>query len=324
MTDKKTAKPSQKKAATQTGKKHNSEAAVSSAIGIMCGDQVSYQRLPMLEVVFDRLIRFMSTSLRNLTADNVDVSLNEISAVRFGPYINSITMPTMIGVFKEKKWGNLGLVYINSRMIYSIIDVLLGNSSGKSLQIQNRPFTTIEQLLLSRTISIIMEDLTKAFEPVCKLDFEFNRIETNPHFAAIAKNNTTAIISKLDISMDKERGGLIDIILPYVMIDPIKDNLSQSYMGEKFGRDTLWENHLASQLWDTNFPIEAVLPDQTLSLREVLKWKVGSQFSINSSPTAPVALKCGSYDLGLGKVGQKSGNVAISIEELYKRKRESS
>lgn len=322
MTDKKTPKPSKEKEVEQTGSKNKNEDKKLSAIGIMCGDQVSYQRLPMLEVVFDRLVRFMSTSLRNFTGDNVDVSLDEISAVRFGPYINSISMPTMIGVFKEKKWDNLGLIYINTRMIYSIIDVLLGNSDGKSLQIQNRPFTTIEQLLLSRTISIMMEDLTKAFSPVCKMDFEFQRIETNPHFAAIARNSTTAIISKLNISMDKKRGGSLDIILPYVMIDPIKDNLSQSYMGEKFGRDTLWENHLASQLWDTDFPIEAVLPDQTLSLREILNWKVGSQFHINSSPKAPVALKCGSYDLGLGKVGQKSGNVAISVEKLYKREGE--
>src|SRR5258708_6594017 len=30
---------------------------------------VSYERLPMLEVVFDRLVRMMSTSLRNFTSD---------------------------------------------------------------------------------------------------------------------------------------------------------------------------------------------------------------------------------------------------------------
>ena len=39
---------------------------------------VSYERLPMLEVVFDRLVRMMSTSLRNFTSDNVEVSLDDI------------------------------------------------------------------------------------------------------------------------------------------------------------------------------------------------------------------------------------------------------
>src|SRR5215469_7910997 len=34
---------------------------------------VSYERLPMLEIVFDRLVRLMTTSLRNFTSDNVEV-----------------------------------------------------------------------------------------------------------------------------------------------------------------------------------------------------------------------------------------------------------
>src|SRR3546814_5574012 len=40
---------------------------------------VSYERLPMLEVVFDRLVRLMTTSLRNFTSDNVEVSLANIT-----------------------------------------------------------------------------------------------------------------------------------------------------------------------------------------------------------------------------------------------------
>src|SRR3569623_2146550 len=37
---------------------------------------VSYERLPMQEIVFDRLVRLMTTSLRNFTSDNVEVSLD--------------------------------------------------------------------------------------------------------------------------------------------------------------------------------------------------------------------------------------------------------
>ena len=61
---------------------------------------VSYERLPMLEVVFDRLVRMMSTSMRNFTSDNVEVSLDNILSLRFGDYLNSIPLPAMLGVFK--------------------------------------------------------------------------------------------------------------------------------------------------------------------------------------------------------------------------------
>ena len=40
---------------------------------ILSSALVSYERLPMLEVVFDRLVRLMSGSLRNFTSDNVEV-----------------------------------------------------------------------------------------------------------------------------------------------------------------------------------------------------------------------------------------------------------
>src|SRR3954467_11299374 len=56
---------------------------------------VSYERLPMLEIVFDRLVRLMTTSLRNFTSDNVEVSLDSITSIRFGDYLNSIPLPAI-------------------------------------------------------------------------------------------------------------------------------------------------------------------------------------------------------------------------------------
>jgi flagellar motor switch protein FliM len=91
---------------------------------------VSYERLPMLEVVFDRLVRMMSTSLRNFTSDNVEVSLESITSWRFGDYLNSIPLPAMLTVFKAEEWDNFGLMTVDSSLIYSIVDVLLGGRRG--------------------------------------------------------------------------------------------------------------------------------------------------------------------------------------------------
>ncbi len=76
---------------------------------------VSYERLPMLEIVFDRLVRMLSTSLRNFTSDNVEVSLDNITAIRFGDYLNSIPLPAMLGVFKAEEWDNYGLLMVDPR-----------------------------------------------------------------------------------------------------------------------------------------------------------------------------------------------------------------
>ena len=59
-------------------------------------------RLPMLEVVFDRLVRLLSTSLRNFTSDNVEVSLDGIRSFKFGDYLSATPMPAMLNIFKLK------------------------------------------------------------------------------------------------------------------------------------------------------------------------------------------------------------------------------
>ena len=83
----------------------------------------------MLDIVFDRLVRLMSTSLRNLTSDNVEVSLDQVSTVRFGDY-ELYSLAIMLSVFKAEEWENSGLLTTDSALIYSIVDVLLGGRKG--------------------------------------------------------------------------------------------------------------------------------------------------------------------------------------------------
>ena len=78
---------------------------------------VSYERLPMLEIVFDRLVRLMTTSLRNFTSDNVEVSFDGLKSVRFGDYLNSIPLPAILGVFKAEEWEYFGVVTVDSNLI---------------------------------------------------------------------------------------------------------------------------------------------------------------------------------------------------------------
>src|SRR6188768_1930513 len=217
---------------------------------------VSYERLPMLEIVFDRLVRLMTTSLRNFTSDNVEVSLDSITSIRFGDYLNSIPLPAILAVFHAEELDNYGLFTVDSNLIYSIVDVLLGGRRGSSaMRIEGRPYTTIERTLVQRMIEVILQDMCAAFEPLAPVNFSLDRLETNPRFAAIARPANAAILVKLRIDME-DRGGRTELLLPYATLEPIRKLLLQQFMGEKFGRDSIWESHLATELWSTKVDIE--------------------------------------------------------------------
>ncbi len=280
---------------------------------------VSYERLPMLEIVFDRLVREATTSLRNFTSDNVEVSLDSITSVRFGDYLNSIPLPAILAVFKAEQWDNFGLVTVDSSLIYSIIDVLLGGGRGTTaIRVEGRPYTTIETNLVRRMVEIILADAEKAFAPLTQVRFNLERLETNPRFAAISRPANAAILVEFRVDME-DRGGKIEMMLPYATIEPIRDLLMQMFMGEKFGRDPIWEGHLATEIYHAEMEIDAVMVEEELPLSMVLDLKVGQTLIFDVAPTDPVAIKCGDIHLTSGNIGRFGESVSVKVNRPLKR-----
>ncbi len=280
---------------------------------------VSYERLPMLEIVFDRLVRLTTTSLRNFTSDNVEVSLDSISSVRFGDYLNSIPLPAILGVFKAEEWDGFGLCTVESSLIYSIIDVLLGGGRGTSaVRVEGRPYTTIESNLVRRMIEIIMHDMVQAFSPLSPVHFNLERLETNPRFAAISRPANAAILVELRIDME-DRGGKIEIMMPYATLEPIRDLLLQMFMGEKFGRDPIWEGHLATEIYSAEIDVDAVLYESQLPLSRVMSLNVGETLVFDIGPQDPVRIKCGGTLLTEGTLGKVDDSIAIHVERGLRR-----
>jgi flagellar motor switch protein FliM len=280
---------------------------------------VSYERLPMLEIVFDRLVRLMTTSLRNFTSDNVEVSLDRITSVRFGDYLNSIPLPAILAVFKAEEWDNFGLCTVDSSLIYSIIDVLLGGRRGQTaIRIEGRPYTTIESSLVKRMIEVVLADAELAFRPLSPVKFNIERLETNPRFAAISRPANAAILVRLRIDME-DRGGTVELLIPYATIEPIRDVLLQMFMGEKFGRDPIWEGHLATEIGQAEIAVEAVLYEASLPLRQLMSLQVGDTLNLELKPDAFVSIRAGDVTLTEGRMGRVGDRVAVRVAKPLRR-----
>lgn len=280
---------------------------------------VSYERLPMLEIVFDRLVRLMTTSLRNFTSDNVEVSLDRITSVRFGDYMNSIPLPAVLSVFKAEEWENFGLATVDSSLIYSMIDVLLGGRRGQTqLRIEGRPYTTIETNLVKRLVEVVLSDAEQAFRPLSPVTFSIDRLETNPRFAAISRPANAAILVRLRIDME-DRGGNIELLLPYATIEPIRNVLLQMFMGEKFGRDEIWEGHFATEVAQAEISVDAVLYEADIPLKQLMRLKVGDTLPLEIRANSLVSVRCGNVILTEGRMGRVGDRVAIRVTKNLRK-----
>ncbi|PPD14573.1 MAG: flagellar motor switch protein FliM [Methylobacterium sp.] len=282
---------------------------------------VSYERLPMLEIVFDRLVRTLTTTLRSFFSDNVEVSLDDVTSVRFGDYVSSLPLPTILAVFKAEPWENYGLITIDSDLIYLVMDVLLGGRRGLSnFRIEGRPYTTVEVNLVRRLLDLVLGEAEQAFQPLSPVKFIPERIETNPRFASITRPANAAILIALAIDLEG-RGGRVEILLPYATIEPIRELLLQSYMGEKLGRDHIWEGHLASEIWQATLDLDAVLHETSMPVSKVLELQVGDTLVFDVRGDPMVTVRCGDLMVTQGKIGRIGDHMAIQIAKPLRRSR---
>src|SRR5690606_14369678 len=145
------------------------------------------------------------------------------------------------------------------------------------------PSTTLFRSLIERLANVVLNDLSAAFDPLSPVSFRMDRIETNPRFATITQSNNAGVLARLRIDMG-DRSGRIEIMIPYATLEPVREILLQMFMGEKFGRDSIWENHLTRELFRTDIHLSAILGETTVPLHDILNWKVGSTVVLNTRP----------------------------------------
>ena len=243
--------------------------------------------------------------------------------MRFSEYLNSVPLPAIIGIFKAEEWDNFGLLTVDSSLIYSTVDVLLGGRRGTAaMRIEGRPYTTIERSLIERMVQVVLGDLSAAFDPLSPVTFRFERLETNPRFATISRPSNAAIVAKLRIDME-DRGGRLELLIPYATLEPVRELLLQQFMGEKFGRDSIWESHLAEELWKTDIDLTAVLDRQIMSLGDVFDLKVGSQLPLSATQDSIIEVRCGDIPMFSGKMGRKGDVIAVRINDRISNDRKS-
>ncbi|OYW13299.1 MAG: flagellar motor switch protein FliM, partial [Rhodospirillales bacterium 12-54-5] len=171
---------------------------------ILDRSMMSYEKLPMLEVVFDRLVRLLSSSLRNFTSDNVDVSIDSMVSMRFDDYMNSIPLPAMLVVYRAVEWENFGIITIDSAQIYSTVDILLGGrKTARAMRVEGRPYTTIEQDIVKRMVDLVLADMSASFDPLSPVSFQFDRLESNPRLVQITRPNSPVLLIRLRVDMEE-------------------------------------------------------------------------------------------------------------------------
>lgn len=273
---------------------------------------VSHRRLPMLDVVFDRTARLMSTSLRQLTNENVEVALDNVTSTRFSDFIEA-ERAGVIGVVRAKGLDGYALLAADASLVHGVVDLLLGGRRGASIGLDERALTAIELGLATRMLALMVEDLDEAFAPVAAAGFALDRVETTPRFAAIAQDASVCALAKFRIRIDDFQSKAM-ILAPHATIEPVRELLSRDFIGESGRADGLWRRRLGTGVAAAGVDLVAALADRELSIGEIEKLREGDTLTFSCGADARIELRAGPAAVVKGRVGRIGDKIAVKLD----------
>jgi flagellar motor switch protein FliM len=206
---------------------------------------------------------------------------------------------------------------MDGRLIYTLVEILLGGKPGANITpklAQRRP-TSIELQLTQRIFRLIAERLAEAFEQIADVEFRVERLEQNPQFAAITRTTSACVRSSFNLNIAKSKGTL-QVLFPYASLEPVKESLSQMFVGDQFGGDRSWNRHFEKELNKTELAFDAVLHSQLTTLADVMAWKPGQTISFETNAETEVRFMLEDMEFFRGPMGRKGGRIAAQIEEI--------
>lgn len=227
-------------------------------------------RMPTMEIVNARFARLFRIAFFNLVRRTADVSVGQVNIQQYGEFIRNLPVPANFNLVTAKPLRGHGLFIFDPNLVFLVVDNMFGGDGRFHTRVEGREFTQTEHRIIKKLLNAAFEAYGKAWEGVYPLEFEFVRSEMNSQFASIATPNEVVLASTFDIEFSG-LGGAFHVLLPYAMLEPIRELLYSSVQGEHVEMDQRWTRTLVKQMQSADVEVTAILGHANVTLGQVLK-----------------------------------------------------
>ena len=277
-------------------------------------DRIIRGRMPTLEIVNDHFSRLFRNSLSTALRRVVDVGSRGIQMMKFGEFIKTLPVPSSMQIFKMEPLRGHAILVLESKLVFTLLDVFFGGSGKTQFRIEGRDFTAIESRLIQKVVNMIFADLEKAWGAVQALTFQYVRSEINPQFVSIVPPSDIIIHISFGVELEQFTGMII-LCIPYSIIEPIKTKLYSGYQIDQLEIDRSWATTFLDRLQDSEVEVKAELGRRHIMVQDILKWKEGDVLLLEKEASEPLMVKVQGVPKFYGRAGVCGGNKAIQIQE---------
>jgi flagellar motor switch protein FliM len=269
-------------------------------------------RMHTLEVINERFARHLRSSLLNFMRRSPDISVGPIQIQKYGEFIRHLPVPTNINMLHMKPLRGTALFVFDPKLVFLVVDNLFGSDGRYHMRIEGRDFTRTEQRIIKRLLDLALQCYGDAWRPLFPLTFDYVRSEMHGKLANIVAPNEVVVNTTLQIEFGPV-GGFLHVCIPYSMLEPIRDLLSNPIQDE-VEVDGRWVTQMAQQMHSADLRLTADFVTVQSTVARMLRLQVGDVLPIElpKTVTAKVdgipVMECG--------YGTSNNRYALRVQQM--------
>jgi flagellar motor switch protein FliM len=278
-------------------------------------DRIIRGRMPTLEMTNEKFARMFRTTLSSLLRKVSSVSAISIDMVKFGEFLKTIPVPTSMHLFKLDPLRGSGLMIVESKIIFMLVDIIFGGSGKSAFKIEGREFTAIENNIIKKVVMSALGDIEKAWQQLVDLKITYQRSEINPQFAQLVSPTDVVVVSNFEIEVEYS-SGIISLCIPYATLEPIRDKLQAGYQSEQMEVDKTWINRFKAGLFASKIDVTVNMGKAHIHAGEVINLKRGDVIPLDRYVSDSLDIFVEGVMKFRGKPVIYKGNQAIQVSHV--------
>ncbi|WP_223700227.1 flagellar motor switch protein FliM [Sutcliffiella deserti] len=279
---------------------------------------------------FKRAVRFSKDQIRNITRIHenfarllttyfsaqlrtyIQISVASVDQLPYEEFIRSIPKMTILNVFEVAPLEGRIVLEVNPNIAYAMLDRQLGGKGTSFNKVDS--LTEIETKLMTNLFEGAIENFGEAWESIAEIQPFLADLEVNPQFLQMVSPNETVIVISMNITIG-EITGMINICIPYVVLEPVIPKLSAHYWMED--KHKVRQEHevasLEKAIKATTLTITAELGRSEISFADLLDLNIGDVLPLDQKIEQPIYVNVDNEASFLAQIGQVKKNMAVQI-----------
>jgi flagellar motor switch protein FliM len=282
---------------------------------------ISIERMPMLNVIFDRMAASCIDSLQPMAGTPCYFSVNGITNGRVGDIIKDYEGNAVAAVFYAEQWDSRVLMVVDRDFVFTMVEALFGSDGAEPPVDVERAFSNIELRMVQVLSERFAKALQSAFAATSEVTFRLERIETAMASLAVGRGGNMSICANIMLQA-LYRGGQMFLIIPHSALNPLRQKLAHVVVSDGRAADPNWRGQMESEVQRTEVTLSAVLDERVLSLGDVAKFHVGQVLELDATPRTLARLENNNQVLFWCQIGQLDGFYAMQVADPVDQKRE--